>query len=83
MIRIDRGERQRRNFLRVLEEDVAVQVAIVRRRAPLVGGEGRELARLVVLVGDVHDSASTPSRPRQGSINSLIGSVMIEVARKR
>ena len=56
MIRIDRGERQRRNLLRVLEEDVAVQVAIVRRRAPLVGGEGRELARLVVLVGGFHDS---------------------------
>ncbi len=55
MTRIDRGERQRRNLLRVLEDDVAVQVAIVRRRAPFVGGEGRELARLVVLVGDFHD----------------------------
>ncbi len=56
LVRVDRAKWQRRNLLRVLEDDVAMQVAIVRRRAPFVGGEGRELARLVVLVGDFDDS---------------------------
>ena len=61
LVRVDRAKWQRRNLLRVLEEDVAMQVAIVRRRAPFVGGEGRELARLVVLVGDLDDLL--PHRP--------------------
>ena len=56
MTRVDRGERHRRNLLRVFKDDVAVHVPIGRRRAPFVAGEGRELARLVVLVGGFHDS---------------------------
>ena len=61
LVRVDRGKGQRRNLLRVLEQDIAMQVAIIRRRAPFVSGEGREPARLIVLVGDFDDSL--PHRP--------------------
>ena len=47
MRRVERAERHRRHLGAVLEEDVAVQVQVVRRRGPLVGAERRELAGLV------------------------------------
>ena len=50
MIRVDGRKGNFRHFAGVFEDDVAVQVAIVGRRAPLIRREGRELSRLVVLV---------------------------------
>ena len=76
MMRIDGRERHGRHLLRVPEEDVAVHVPAVRRRGPLVGDERRELAGLVVLVGDRDDSASRRCPATSGSTSSLMGSFL-------
>ncbi len=52
MGRVQGAERQRRHLGAVLEEDVAVKVHVARHRRPLVRAEGRELPRLVRLLGE-------------------------------
>ena len=51
---LERTEGIVRHLGAVAEEDVAVHVAVVRHRGPLVGAERGELAGLVLLVGDLH-----------------------------
>ena len=51
---LERAEGIVRHLGAVAEEDVAVHVAVVRHRGPLVGAERGELAGLVLLVGDLH-----------------------------
>ena len=50
---VERAEGIVRHLGAVAEEDVAVQVAVVRHRGPLVRAERGELAGLVLLVGDL------------------------------
>ena len=52
MGRVDGGVWKFRDLLRVLEDHVAMHVAVVRRRGPFIGREGGELSRLIVFVGD-------------------------------
>ena len=48
--RIERAERHRRHMRAILEEDVAVEVHVVRHGRPLIAAEGGELAGFVGLV---------------------------------
>ena len=50
---IERAVGHLRHLGAIAEEDVAVQVAIARHRGPLVRAERGELARVVVVVGDL------------------------------
>ena len=50
MIRVQGSKGSFRHFLGIFKDDIAVHVAIVWRRSPLIGREGRKLPRLVVLV---------------------------------
>ena len=51
--RVQRRKRHLRNLGAVAEKHVAVQVAVVGHRGPLIGTKGGELARFVGRVGDV------------------------------
>ena len=83
MIRIQGCKGNIRHLLRILEDDVAMHVAVVRRRGPFVGGKGRELSRLVILVGDRDDCFQTLPAT-SGSTSSLMGSFLsMEPPRKR
>ena len=53
MVGVQGAEGRRRNVRALLEEDVAVEVHVVRHRGPLVRAERRELSRLVRLVGEL------------------------------
>ena len=48
---VERAERRVRHLV-ASEENIAVQIALARHRGPLVRAEGRELAGMIVLVGD-------------------------------
>ena len=58
---VERAERRVRHLV-APEENIAVQVALAGHRGPLVGAEGRELAGLIVFVGDL-----AGFRPHRGS----------------
>ena len=67
---IKRAEGHLRHLLGVFEQDIAVQIAVVRSGGPLVGGEGRELARLVKPVGKGH--VFLPDGARHLRVNQLL-----------
>jgi hypothetical protein len=68
--RIECSERLLRHVLAVLEEDVAVEVHVVRHRRPLVRAEGRELAGLVGFFGEL--DVSLPDRVRDLRVHQLL-----------
>src|SRR5664279_5011895 len=54
MIVIQRTEGHRRHILAVAEEDVAMQVAVIGHRGPLVGTERSELARMIIRIRNLY-----------------------------
>ena len=76
---VHRGKRHGRNLLRILEDHVAVQVAIVGRRTPFVRGEGGERARFVELVGNVGDPP--PDRACDLGADELLDRFVLEDGR--
>ena len=76
IVRIDCGEGHVRHLLRVQEEDVAVQVRAVRRGGPLIGRKRRELAGLVILVRDLHQSLPVGAQHFRG--HQLLDGAILE-----
>ena len=75
MLGIQRAEGRLRHLLGVFEEDIAVQVAVVRGGGPLVGGEGRELAGLVEPVGNGH--VFLPDGARHLRVNQFLDGLVV------
>ena len=73
---VHRGKRHCRSLLRILEDHIAVQVAIVGRRSPFVRGEGGERARFVELVGNVGDPS--PDRACDLGADELLDRLVLD-----